>query len=110
MTASQRNKRTTMVITPDPAVRAAFYSMEDLRRRCGTPTRPASRSKIYRLIAAQVIPRALKELNGWSVAAVDAALARLDRSSDCMNDPEFADAASPREPLKVGRRRNGDAQ
>lgn len=70
-------KRKTNAIAPDSAVPAAFYSMDDLRRRCGSPTKPASRSKVYRMIAAQIVPAAIPNLNAWSAAAVDAALARL---------------------------------
>ena len=77
MRASERSKRKTDTVSADCAVPAAFYSIDDLRRRCGSPTRPASRSKVYRMIAAQIIPPQVPNMNAWYAAAVDAALARL---------------------------------
>jgi predicted DNA-binding transcriptional regulator AlpA len=56
---------------------AAFYSMADMRRRCGTCGVPASRAKVYRLISAGRLPRAVPGINAWNRAEVDDALAAL---------------------------------
>ena len=84
MRGSERSKRNT--VSADRAVPAAFYSMDDLRRRCGSPTRPASRSKVYRMIAAQIIPSQVPNVNAWSAVAVDAALARLATAGTVQSD------------------------